>query len=270
VRAFVALGLLLAACDGEGPSPGPAGDDAAEPTPDASASPDAAALEEDLDGDGIPDAREAELAAAYLPFLSLHPDDGCTVGGLLYRMRPHPEDASRIHIVYVHLFQTDCGLTSHVGDDEAFGVTIDPAVPPPEGILAIRTISHQNTPCEQTNDCGAACGLDGCEIQAGRPVVFSSRDKHGGYLSRTRCNFTTCLDQCQMNSVGVERALVNAGEPEAPLVRDLTAEGFIQAANGWTETSLHGYDPWSGQDFGSAGNVADDLVDPAFLTPVCP
>ncbi len=61
---------------------------------------------------------------------------------------------------------------------------------------------------------------------------------------------------------------MNAGEPGKPLVNDLTTDGFINAAEGWTEPSLMSYDPWSGQDFGTAGNVADDLVDPAFVIPL--
>ena len=49
---------------------------------------------------------------------------------------------------------------------------------------------------------------------------------------------------------------------------DLTTSGFITGANGWTESSLMNFDPWVDHNFGGAGSVAKDLVDPAFLTPV--
>jgi hypothetical protein len=33
---------------------------------------------------------------------------------------------------------------------------------------------------------------------------------------------------------------------------------------------LFHFDPWKDQNFGGAGNVSQDLVDPAFDTPACP
>ena len=59
--------------------------------------------------------------------------------------------------------------------------------------------------------------------------------------------------------------MVNAGEPGAHLVSNLTTQGFITAANGWTEEELFDFDPWAPGDFGSAGDVSDDLVDLEFL-----
>ncbi len=58
-------------------------------------------------------------------------------------------------------------------------------------------------------------------------------------------------------------------EPCFPLVNDLTTQGFITAANGWTEQALFHYDPWGGQPFGGADVIASDLTDPAFATPPC-
>jgi hypothetical protein len=230
----------------------------------------------DGDGDGIDDATEAELAAAYLPFLSLHPDDGCTLGGIVYRLYPHPEDATKLHVIYDHLFETDCGLGGHVGDNEVFGATIDPSLPPPEGILALRGISHQDTFCEVISECGAACGYEACVTKdvggKAMPVVFSSRDKHATYVLESKCqSFTGCFDSCGLAETAPERPMINAGEPDAHLVEDLTDDGFITRANGWSEQTLFHYNPWDpSTEFGSAGVVADDLVDPAFLTPSCP
>ncbi|MFO0613626.1 MAG: hypothetical protein U0414_13605 [Polyangiaceae bacterium] len=229
----------------------------------------------DLDLDGIDDATEAMLAAAYRPYLSYHGDEACSLGGIVYRVHPHPKEPGRIHIVYDHLFETDCGAGGHVGDNEAFGVTIDPAVPPPAGILSLVAIGHQGTLCEQVSTCGQCAGADACALAdlggTPYPVVFTSKDKHASYVAEGGCGFTNCFDQCEITSPPADAPMVNVGEPGAPLVTDLTDQGFITAVNGWTEMELFHVDPWdTTKDFGGAGNVADDLVDLAFVPPACP
>ncbi|MBL8913759.1 MAG: hypothetical protein JNM17_23860 [Archangium sp.] len=227
----------------------------------------------DLDLDGLDDAWEAQLAEQYLPVLSLHPQDGCPLGGIVFRLRPHPMDNGNglLAVTWTYLFQRDCGITSHVGDNEGFGGTIDPTRSPETGLVALRAISHQNTLCERTTTCGSCGGLTPCErADAGeKPRLYSSKDKHGGYVSLSGCGTFTCLDTCAVGSrTGVP--LVNAGEPNAPLTRNLSLDGgFITAANGWTEQSLFNFDPWGMPDFGGAGNVKGDLEDSAFLTPAC-
>jgi hypothetical protein len=261
--------VIVAACGGGTLDP-PA-------TPDAGvvAAPDTPASQVDLDGDGLDDAYELELAAAYLPHISLDPDDGCTRAGLVVRVRPHPQDASKVLVIYDHLFETDCGLGGHTGDNEVFGALIDPTRPAggaPGGILALRTASHQGTACERITEC-STCG-DGrpaCDLQAGRPVLYASKGKHGQYATRAQCPlFGTCFDQCTLNTTPAVPPLANAGEPGRPLITDLTTQGFITAANGWTEAELMHVDPWGPEDFGGAGNIAEDLVDPVFEVAPCP
>lgn len=232
---------------------------------------DAAALV-DGDGDGLDDRVEAELAAAYLPYLSLHPDDGCTRSGLVARVRPHPADATKLSIIYSHLFETDCGLSGHTGDNEAFGLAVDPALPPPAGILAIKTASHQSTPCERVTECTTCPGDErrACDLAAdGTPVLYASKDKHGQYATRGQCGFGTCFDTCALNPVPHRPPIVNVGEPGAPLVTNLTTQGFITAANGWTEAEVMNVDPWGPDDFAGAGHIAGDLVDPTFEPAPC-
>lgn len=230
----------------------------------------------DLDLDGLDDAWEEKIARDYLPFLSLDPGDGCPRGGIVVRVRPHPDNAALIHIVYDHLYEKDCGLTAHAGDNEAFGATIDPNVPPPAGILTLVAIGHQATICEKTTKCGSCGGLDACATAmkngAAYPVVFSSKDKHAGYVQKDKCNpILSCFDTCTLAPSSTDVPLVNVGEPGAPLVKDLTDQGFITQANGWTEQDLFHCDPWNtSKDFGGAGNIAGDLVDAAFVPPVCP
>jgi hypothetical protein len=250
--------------------------DAAAPASDTALPPDAPPFI-DLDNDGLDDADEQRLATDYAPFLSLAPDDGCPRSGLVARVREHPADATKILIAYSHLFERDCGLSGHVGDNEAFGVLIDPALPAPAGILAIRTASHQNTPCERVTDC-TTCANDTrptCDVatEAGVqwPVLYASKDKHGQYATKAKCSlFGTCFDSCALNPQRAVVPVVNVGEPGRPLVSDLTADGFITAANGWTEAALMSFDPWDpAKDFGSAGNIAGDLQDPEILPAPC-
>jgi hypothetical protein len=229
----------------------------------------------DLDGDGIDDSLEQTLAETYLPFLSLDPEDGCSLGGIVFRLYPHPMDPSLIHIVYDHLFETDCGLNGHTGDNEVFGATINPKIPPPSGILALRAVTHQGQVCEKTTQCGTCPGLNACAtaMKNGQayPVAFSSKDKHATYVEKDQCNFFACFDSCSLNDKDTPVVLVNAGEPSAHLTEDLTKNGFITAENGWTKQELFNINPWDPDtEFGGAGNIAEDLQDPAFLTPVCP
>jgi hypothetical protein len=242
--------------------------------PDAtSPSPDSPPAFVDLDGDGLDDARELQLASEYMPYISLAPDDGCALGGMLVRVSPHPADATKIMIVYDHLYEHDCGLNGHIGDDEVFGIAIDPTKPAPAGILAVRAVSHQGTLCERDSQCATCAGdsRGACDLSAGWPVVYSSKAKHGTYATMSSCSaLTTCFDSCTLAPASAVMLIVNAGEKMHPLIHDLTTEGFITEANGWTEPSLMHFDPWNAtENFGGAGNIASDLVDPAFVAAPC-
>jgi hypothetical protein len=192
-------------------------------------------------------------------------------------VRTHPADPTLLHVVVIRLFERDCGAAGHVGDNEAFAMTIDPAVPAPDGILVVRAISHQGTLCEHVSECGrcGAADVEACTLAArggveGFPVVFYSRGKHGGYMSEAACDFACFLtNYCTLAPESSEPPMINVGEPEAPLVTNLTDAGLITAGAGWTEAALFDYDPWGPETFGTAGNVAEDLVDDAFLTPAC-
>ena len=280
---------LFGACSGGGPTAPANGDAPTGPPVDATtheddgpvdapasfadgAGPDGAIV--DLDRDGLDDAEEDRIAHAYLPFLSVHPQDGCPLAAIVYRLHPHPDAPGRLHLIVDVLFQRDCGLGGHPGDDEVFAMTIDPAQPPPDGILAIRAIAHQNTPCQHVSQCGRCAGLEPCTTApragASFPVVYYSQGKHGSYTTLGECNGACFLSNfCVLAPESAAPPMRNAGEPDAPLTTDLTAAGLITASAGWTDTSLYHYDPWGGSNFGGAGSVASDLVDPAFDTPGC-
>jgi hypothetical protein len=245
-------------------------DDGVTPTVDAP-------LTSDLDGDGLADDLEDQLARDYLPFVSLDPGDGCALSGFVARVRKHPADPTKLLIVYSQLYEHDCGLGGHVGDDEAFGVAIDPTIPAPGGIQAIRTASHQGTPCQRTTECSTCAGDSRAKCDVAMdggtqwPVLFASKDKHGGYATKSGCPLIgTCFDQCTLNSARHTGPIVNVGEPAHHMVTNLTAQGFINATNGWSEAALMNVDPWDPMnDFGGAGNIAGDLQDATFEPAPC-
>jgi hypothetical protein len=225
----------------------------------------------DKDGDGFDDAQELWWAAEYFPYLSIHPSDGCARHGVLFRLSPHPKDSSKIAIWYDVLYETDCGANGHTGDNEAFGVIADPKKQGSQGILAVRAISHQSTPCERITTCGTCNGMSACDTAMRNgmsyPVLYPSKNKHGGYVKKSSCDLNIVCDfgGCALSSSPDAPSFVNAGEPGKPLTNDLTDNGFITAMNGWTKMELFHFDPWKAGDFGSAGDVSKDLVDPAFV-----
>ena len=229
----------------------------------------------DQDGDGLDDAMELAWAQQYLPYLSVAPNEECPTSGIVVRVSPHPT-AGFVHIIYDVLYNDDCGIGGHVGDDERFAITVDPSMPPPLGIVSVKGISHKGSICEKESDCGRCAGQTACAtlVENGTqwPAVWVAKDKHGNYVNRaSTCQFTdTCLDDCQDNSAPAMPPIVNVGEPCHPLVSNLTTMGFITTQNGWTHMELFNYDPWGGLNFGGASVIATDLTDPAFDTPACP
>gem|GEM_PF-2802787 len=111
----------------------------------------------------------------------------------------------------------------------------------------MKAISHQNTACQKVTECGSCGGLAPCGLQpdAGtRPVIYSSKDKHGGYAVLATCNhILSCLDACAAGE-RLNVPMVNAGEPDAHFTENLTDGGFINAANGWTKPQLYDHNPW--------------------------
>jgi hypothetical protein len=270
------LFVIVAACGSRDPSvsetlTAPAATAASASIDGGPVSPDSDPPSEDRDADGLADALEAKIAAEYMPFLSVHPDDGCKTHGMLFRLAPHPKETGRLMMWVDVLYDRDCGASDHPGDDEMFGVVIDPARPAPAGILALRAISHQGTPCERVSTCGQCTGMSACSTAtrngASYPALYASKDKHGNYADTDTCrkNFICDFGGCALAKEPDGAPILNAGEPGHALVHDLTTEGFVTAANGWTQSELLHFDPWKAGDFGSAGDVSKDLVDPAFV-----
>jgi hypothetical protein len=225
----------------------------------------------DEDEDGVPDQLEAEVAHGYFPFYSLAARDRCPLHGVVYRVSPHPTWPQLLLVRYDVLYERDCGLRGHPGDSELFSTLIDPSQPAPRGILAVRSVSHRGTACESVMTCGALPGCRPCTtaLRYGMPypIVFSSLNKHGSYLSEEVCRYSFFCDfgGCSRQSVADDPPMLNVGEPGRPLLEDLSTEGFIRTENGWHEPSLTGFNPWSGRKFAGGGATAKALTDPIYV-----
>jgi hypothetical protein len=238
----------------------------------------AAETDTDSDGDGISDVVEARVAAESMPYVSLDANDSCPTRGIAFRVSKHPQSPGRLMVWGVVLYDRDCGLTDHAGDDEAFSVVVDPTKSGAASILAVRTIGHQGTFCQKENTCGVCTGMTACTTADGGggayPVIFSSLDKHANFLFESACDSSYFCDigGCQLRPAAelasARIPMVNVGEPSRPLVRNLTTQGFIRAELGWKSTELMNVDPWRPGKFGGAGDLANDFVDPALVIDV--
>ena len=88
-------------------------------------------------------------------------------------------------------------------------------------------------------------------------MIYASAEKHANYLSTSTCA-DNCLDRCSQGQ-RLTGPLLNVGEPDHPTVRDLTAQGFVQGADGWARQLLHA-DPWGTAEFSGGGRLDQPLT----------
>jgi hypothetical protein len=222
-------------------------------------------VKSDADGDGLDDDLEREVAQLNFPALYLAQGEPCGgPHGVIYRARRHPLHPSRIAITYVVLYSADCGRTTgHVGDAETFAVTVDlDAEPGAPATVGVEAWAHARTRCGSTSSCDCVAGTSACrDASRGRAsrevVLYSSSRKHAIYLTTGTCS-ENCFDSC---SVGerLTGPLLNVGEPDHPLVSDLTNQGFVRAADGWSSQLLH-INPWGSTEFGGGGRLDRPLT----------
>jgi hypothetical protein len=219
----------------------------------------------DLDHDGIDDDFEREVAELNFPRVLMATGESCgTPHGVVYRVRRHPANPQRFAITYVVMYANDCGeLTGHVGDAESFAVTVDPnAAPGAAAAVGVAAWAHAGTACASTSSCATEAATNECSgapasAASSEVVIYSSREKHGNYLSVDTCN-QNCFDSCSAGE-RIVGPLLNVGEPDHPLVTDLTAQGFVQGADGWANELLH-FNPWGSVEFSGGGRVDTPLT----------
>jgi hypothetical protein len=220
-------------------------------------------VRKDVDGDGIDDDFEKELAELNFPTLYLAKGEQCgSPHGVIYHVRRHPQNPSRFAITYIVLYGVDCGtLNGHLGDAESFAITVDPnAQPGAPATVGVESWAHAGTTCGSTSSCDAAAGSSGCGEQPSSSstevVIWSSANKHANYLSRDTCS-ENCLDSCSPGE-RVTGPFLNVGEPDHPMVTDLTTQGFVDAS-GWGPQLLH-FNPWGTTEFAGGGRLDVPLV----------
>jgi hypothetical protein len=218
----------------------------------------------DADGDGIDDDFEREVAQLNMPVLYMAAGEPCGgPHGIIYHVRRHPLDASKLAITYVVLYTADCGVgTGHVGDAESFAITVDlDAEPGAPGTVGVAAWAHGGTSCGSTSSCDAAPGTSACSVAGGHAssdiVLYASYRKHATYLSAQTCS-DNCFDSCSIGE-RITGPLLNVGEPDHPLVTDLTDQGFVRAADGWNSQLLH-INPWGSVEFGGGGRLDQPLT----------
>jgi hypothetical protein len=220
---------------------------------------------EDRDGDGLDDDLEREVAELNFPRVLMAVDEACGAPhGVIYRVRPHPAQPARLAITYIVLYGNDCGpLNGHVGDAESFAISVGlDAQPGSPATVGIEAWAHAGTTCASTSSCQTAAATSECGAGSGaissEVVIYASREKHASYLSLDTCD-DNCLDSCSAGE-RIIGPLLNVGEPGQPLVTDLTAQGFVQRADGWADELLH-FNPWGSAEFGGGGRLDKPLTD---------
>lgn len=220
----------------------------------------------DQDGDGIDDDLEREVAELNFPRVLMAVGETCGAPhGVVYRVRRHPALPQRLAITYIVLYANDCGaLNGHVGDAESFAITVDlDTQPGSPATVGVEAWAHAGTTCASTSSCqtGAAtseCGAPPGGAVSSDVVIYASREKHASYLSLDTCD-DNCLDECSAGE-RIIGPLLNVGEPGQPLVTDLTAQGFVQKADGWADELLH-FNPWGTAEFSGGGRLDKPLSD---------
>jgi hypothetical protein len=219
----------------------------------------------DRDSDGIDDDFEREVAELNFPKVLMAQGESCgTPHGVIYRVRRHPQNPKRFAITYTVLYANDCGeLTGHVGDAESFAITVDPdAQPGAAATVGVAAWAHAGTTCASTSSCQteaatAACGESPSKSSPLEVIIWASRNKHASYLSPATCS-DNCLDSCSAGE-RIDGPLLDVGEPDHPLVRDLTEQGFVQRADGWADELLHA-NPWGQKEFSGGGRLDQPLT----------
>jgi len=123
--------------------------------------------------------------------------------------------------------------------------------------------AHAGTACGSASSCATGAAMCGCAENAAASspsevVIYASADKHANYLSQSTCN-GNCLDHCSRGTRLVG-PLLNVGEPDHPMVTDLTTQGFVQSAWGWSDALLH-FNPWSTAQFSGGGRLDQPLTE---------
>jgi hypothetical protein len=183
---------------------------------------------QDLDRDGLDDHFEQSLLKRFIPTFYLSAGECDALPAAFAAGTPHPVVAARngtihgrafpapdggVELQFFHLWARDCGRGGHALDAEHVSALLEPAA---DGGWAARlwyAAAHEDTFCDHST--GARAATLGA-VSAG-PRVYISRGKHASYLDQGQCSRGCGTDACPMGQPLAVAALVNIGEPGAPL-----------------------------------------------------
>lgn len=197
----------------------------------------------DADHDDIDDAVEMDLAQRFRPTIWHSTDEGCpnpTPRPLLFRVRFPSVWGVRymnyILINYVELYDDDCGINGHEGDNEPFEVWLQWNGSDWQ-YVGVSATAHYDTSFEK-------------RTMSFDRVVWVGDDKHGHYADRNQCGIAFSTgDECDEGFTFLY-SLYNVGEPYGWMLNNL---GDV-------------YQPWTGERvwddsrFREAGVIRDQLA----------
>jgi hypothetical protein len=260
----------------------------------------------DLDGDGIPQNLELQLARHFFPTIWYDSgEDTSSPGGnhnhrvnnqpgrLLFRVRPHPQSPAHIAISYALLYRVDGGegfgatWACHMGDVEPFAITLKPdsSCALGYGMQSIKTWAHEGTSGEHAMTRYASGCNWGFSVSAVSftDTVFASENKHGNYLTDSACDGGLGgLENCDTDWTAADVNAwigLNVGEPDPVSARrhaDLSPLGFNNLL--WANQSFCG-GPHSSADYGelddcfpqgSCPSAAETKFTDKFVAPFIP
>jgi hypothetical protein len=212
----------------------------------------------DDDRDGLDDVWEGLVLQRLTPQVRMDPEDQLLVdddAAFLAIGRVTPAPGRRVRVFVVLAYSHDygrCGSGGHAGDTER--VVMDLA-PHPRAGKGAWIVDRVYTAAHEGVDGDASRRFEGAELReleyvrsldSGEPhwLVYSTRDKHATHVSSLRCERAAtalCLEEdCAPGEPGAIVAgpsgppraddllprAINAGEPDAPLIRALGPFGF--------------------------------------------
>jgi hypothetical protein len=234
----------------------------------------------DEDRDGLNDVWEDVVLQRLAPQVRLDPDDQLLVDQdavflAIGRVAPAPDRRIRVFVVltYSHDYGR-CGSGGHAGDTERVVLDLAADATDPESWIVDRayTAAHEGVDGDASRLFQGASMRElefVLSLDSGEPhwLVYSTRDKHATHASSLRCERAAtalCLEEdCAAGAPGsivagppgpphaddlLPRA-VNAGEPNAPMIRGLGPFGFP------------GEDCWAPRPFCGGLDVGDKCAD---------
>ncbi|MGE5110063.1 MAG: hypothetical protein ACM3JB_04325 [Acidobacteriaceae bacterium] len=193
------------------------------------------------------DARECDVApASFAPGRKLPVQqhrDGTIYGQAMPAKVQSSDGTQAIELHYYHLWSRDCGRMGHALDAEHVSALVEDAGPSttlPGGrsgrddggvVVADRSgrgdgasvsdwrarywyaAAHEDTLC----DASAAAKASVLHAESMGPVVWISNGKHASFLNREDCKHGCGGDRCGEMKEAPRAALINVGEPDAPM-----------------------------------------------------